>query len=422
MEEFALPTPAGEETDKNQANKRKKLRTPGFLETYLKLSRQGVEKDSDDSEKTDSVWKKLARLFRKSDSILPKPELIIDEPAEVKPYELFDEPADSKLDNHSAHNAEIADEYEIPTVGEQKPTETIGEDSGELIIDHNDVADVPIVEVAGANQDLAESLPDELKAEQYDRTDPPESVGSIVKRMSSSRETVESPERTQEYIKKQRQQRMQRDVRQLKYRGRQQINRQKALEQRQQQMEEQLQSALGRKDEALKRGIDKQPRPFVAGRPEASMRQQSRTTEIETSQSLPLAPELDSARFENRIDHKPDAAKAKEVLHQVEIAAKENMPIEQLYERRHEIKDESNKRFGASRTAASGSVGHLNKSAARMAKNLESTRVILRDLAMVAKSGKVSGDSPELYKQSIKAGFWAAISFLILAVVTSLVK
>jgi hypothetical protein len=421
MEEYSAIPPAEDEKGKELGKKRKKQRTPGFLETYLKLLRQDTENTPQAEEKPSdaSIWRKIAKLFRKSDSFIPQPELITEKSTEPELQEDL-----GKTQAAETHESNLEFEYAPSIAQEQNEPQIKPElpevDDGELVIDHSEaeemhhLAAIQTPEYQPEFITQPEPIPEaELVVQPHVSAEAAESVGSIVNRMSTRPETAASAARAQEYLRAQRERRIKRDVRRLKYRSRHQVNRQKALEQRQKELEKQL-----------KEGMERESRTNIV--PEIVRIPQTisveRTPEKKMQSQLPAALELQPQEFRELVNPKPDATKPEEVLKRVEIAAKENVPIEQIYERRHEIKDESNKQAAAARAVIRGTAERLQDSSRRLARSIESTKDAIKDLANAAKPDQLTRDNPELYSQSMKAGFWAAVAILVLFLVASLVK
>ena len=411
MPEFAGPQPYKEKDEDKLDKKGRKKRSHAVspLDALLKHWRGSeAEAANQEADKEHGLWRKAVSLFKRSNlEIIPQPELVTDV-AEVLEYtEAYEtqepnEPS-AEIDNTATT---VPESY---TVAEK--TEI---DSGELLIDHSEAEEIlPVVEETQGEQKIAPvDLQAESTAGQQRQSEAPESVGSIVERMSVRPETVASTARAQEYLLKRQEKPLKRDVRRLKYRNRQQFNRQKALERRQGELEKQLKEGLER--EALAYTLDTVQRP--------SMPTIERAPERNISPPTPVAPELHPLQFKELIEHKPESGKAEDVLERVEIAAKENVPIEQLYERRHEIKDESSSLTSGTRTGMGGGSERLEASSKRLAKTLESASMVMKDIASVVKPDQLTRNNPDLYQQSIKSGFWAAIVILVLIVLASLIK
>ena len=411
MPEFAGPQPYKEKDeeklDKKGRKKRSYVASP--LDALLKHWRGSeAEAANQEADKEHGLWRKVVSLFKRSNlEIIPQPELVSDA-AEVLEYT-------DAFETHEPNEPSAEIDNTATTVPESyTAAEKTEIDSGELLIDHSEAEEIlPVVEETQGEQIIAPvDLPVESTAGQQRQSEAPESVGSIVERMSVRPETVASTARAQEYLLERQEKPLKRDVRRLKYRNRQQFNRQKALERRQRELEKQLKEGLER--EALAHNLETVQRP--------STPTIERAPERKILPPTPVATELHPLQFKELIEHKPESGKAEDVLERVEIAAKENVPIEQLYERRHEIKDESSSLTSGTRTGMGGGSERLEASSKRLAKTLESASIVMKDIASVVKPDQLTRNNPDLYQQSMKSGFWAAIVILVLIVLASLIK
>ncbi len=99
------------------------------------------------------------------------------------------------------------------------------------------------------------------------------------------------------------------------------------------------------------------------------------------------------------------------VMERVEVAAANDLPIESLYERRHESKDKDD--TGQDRVT-DASQPPMPKTAAEVKRKLlekaKQSKVQLGKLT--DKSQKLAKDQPPLYKQAVTSGFWTAIALL----------
>ncbi len=102
------------------------------------------------------------------------------------------------------------------------------------------------------------------------------------------------------------------------------------------------------------------------------------------------------------------------ILHSVEVAAQRNIPIESLYERRHETKDEQRDAVAGPRFGGFAP-GH---SAAQFTPTPKSTTQSVKAIEKIKNSLK---QAPPMYKQAAQGGFWMALMLCILALISFMV-
>src|SRR5207244_3446810 len=105
-----------------------------------------------------------------------------------------------------------------------------------------------------------------------------------------------------------------------------------------------------------------------------------------------------------------------EVLQRVETAAEQNLPIEQLYERRHEIKDDSTKQ------PASSTVSKAGKEPRYAAPPIPPPYNPMPTLKQQLASARNAIMEQEMYRQAVASGFWGGIAIVILMGVAVLVQ
>lgn len=96
--------------------------------------------------------------------------------------------------------------------------------------------------------------------------------------------------------------------------------------------------------------------------------------------------------------------KPEKVLEKVAKAAEKNVPIEKLFERSHEIKDEPSQHLGAAPVGAILSRSDTESQSAFTA----ATKKIIEAQQQAISASSHSGQ-PHLYKQAVKSGFWTAV-------------
>lgn len=117
---------------------------------------------------------------------------------------------------------------------------------------------------------------------------------------------------------------------------------------------------------------------------------------------------IDSKEYKELVEHQPHE-KPEVVLERVEVAAEHNIPLESLYERRHELKDDAFRQPLAKTTTLS-SIGQKHK--------IKTPSVSLKD-PMASLKQPASPQNQDvasqstLYKQAVVGGFWTAIVLLI---------
>lgn len=133
-----------------------------------------------------------------------------------------------------------------------------------------------------------------------------------------------------------------------------------------------------------------------------------------TSNETFLPPVADRLKQQEKILlHREKEVAPDKILHEVVNAAEKDMPIEKVYERRHEIKDEP----VASNAASVGSV--LNNTLAATGFINSYTRSSSSSSLNTGRTAN-SGGNQDLYRQAITMGFWAAVIIVGLAFVAYL--
>ncbi len=139
-----------------------------------------------------------------------------------------------------------------------------------------------------------------------------------------------------------------------------------------------------------------------------------RTTEVmerKDSYKTETAPQF----FANE-QTKPAAERADELLKEVAQAAEKNDPIEKLYERRHEVKDEPSNHLGAAPVGLILSRSHIaNKGNFSVA-----TQRLLESKNNSELAHKQA--RPQVYKQAITSGFWAGFIFIVFVGVIMIIR
>ena len=151
-------------------------------------------------------------------------------------------------------------------------------------------------------------------------------------------------------------------------------------------------------------------------------------SKVEVSKSrieMPIAPErainIPEAKrvlapVEQRQElEKPPEFETSTLLKEVAKAAESNVPVERVFERSHEVKDDKNAAVGAA------SIGSIV--AARAAQQSIPSDGVSNAASSVG-GLPIIGDSARgsLYSQAVKNGFWAAIAIIVLGVIAYLLK
>ncbi len=123
-------------------------------------------------------------------------------------------------------------------------------------------------------------------------------------------------------------------------------------------------------------------------------------------------PEIHHERLKEFVANESEA-RPELILHKVEEAAERNIPIENIYETRHEIKDDKNKTIPAGQ-------GVIYKNLKKQINNLTKLQPNFnRQIANLSKlqKGQINqakaNPGSDLYKRAIKSGFWTAIAICI---------
>jgi hypothetical protein len=121
-------------------------------------------------------------------------------------------------------------------------------------------------------------------------------------------------------------------------------------------------------------------------------------------------PEKPSMIPESKIEYKEEAlpVKPEVILEKVAEAAEHNAPLEKVYERRHEIKDEPTK-FN---TMIGGSAVSISTVLASTMQQSALTDKDRKELARLTEKAHRSNEK-SLYKQAAVSGFWAALIILV---------
>lgn len=134
-------------------------------------------------------------------------------------------------------------------------------------------------------------------------------------------------------------------------------------------------------------------------------------TERKLSKTQETAPKTNTEREpptqESQLSKKE---KPEKILEKVLEAAENNVPIEKLYERRHEVKDEPSQTVGAAPVSAI-----LTGSGAEQSMFKAATQQFIDSQKTTPKSP--FSDQPEAYIQAVKNGFCAAVVLVIIAAI-----
>lgn len=132
----------------------------------------------------------------------------------------------------------------------------------------------------------------------------------------------------------------------------------------------------------------------------------------ENKQSQPRNPDLSPTVT----SEKPEERETYKIMEQVAEAAEQNVPVERVFERSHEVKDDQTVPVGAS------SVGAIM--AAQVKNQQLSNNTVAHSQRTDTSSLPVAYDKPgsDMYKQAVQRGFWAAIIIIILGTVAYLLK
>ena len=143
---------------------------------------------------------------------------------------------------------------------------------------------------------------------------------------------------------------------------------------------------------------------------------------VETSPPPPVTPE--QTRVETSMEMPVDTVvenreqRPAHILEKVAEAAENDVPVERVFERSHEVKDD--KSFA---TAAS-SIGSIMSSNASRQTNYSQAKTYAQHASQSQTEGlpviNDSQQSPELYKQAVQAGFGAALTIIVFGIVAYL--
>lgn len=137
-----------------------------------------------------------------------------------------------------------------------------------------------------------------------------------------------------------------------------------------------------------------QPRPII---------ERVSANEAEKKEAPPIPPPLERMIVPKV---KPEA-----VLHKIEEAAEKNVPLEDYYERRHEVKDTPTQS-----TAAILQGMGLSAIAPQPTQPARQAVPPIYDYGVSPKS-QLPAAHPQMYRQAAKSGFWGAMAILILAAI-----
>jgi len=209
-----------------------------------------------------------------------------------------------------------------------------------------------------------------------------------------------------EVFSRHRDRKLKREVSKVKKEAKSLKQEQKEVQKQQERVSQQLDRQLASKEYVREQVTAAEPRPSLPERqpfPSTRPPETPPPIEIHTTQPKESAPELQLSKPET-------------ILHQVETAAEQNVPIENLYERRHETKDEESDRAATAFASA--------HAASRASQNLAGQIRSQLDRAMPlrpVKSFQPGDSSDDMYRRAIRGGFWSAIILLILFLLARLI-
>lgn len=161
------------------------------------------------------------------------------------------------------------------------------------------------------------------------------------------------------------------------------------------------QNITQQKIEALPKAPERVIETKVIERPAESVKEILQKRQPERVAAQPAAQELARARYESM---QPQA-----VMEQVEKAAEENIAIEGLFERRHEVKDEDS---ALHQTGSGGSAQKPVRPFAGAAAPFLNVTAAPTQKIIQTKDNMMQYVAPE-YKQAVRNGFWAAMVLLV---------
>jgi hypothetical protein len=419
MEDF----PKEDDKDLAPGRKKKRATSDAFMErvrSLLDLPRQHDEEkeqeEDDDDEETDKKRPFARRWWEKIfKRVVAPPSLITLETVSVPEATIAEKPKVTEerttpVETHGAKpndGVETAHENEPITVEhEPQPQEEL---LGELIIEHD------------PEEERAEILPEVVSADEAWRTyqeeakepapaagPPPEHIGTIVERWGHRGAAALN---RNDNLSRSRDKKLKHESQKLKKRIVHTEQEQKTLQQEQKEFKAQVEKELHRpvlehlveKQESQRKSLQEnrdmasrhspEAKPSPASTPEDQPVLQQRSEQLKTFAA-------------SREQDKPET-----VLHRVERAAEEDIPIEHAYERRHEIKDE-----GSAPVVASGQARSFSASAYAPVPMPPVTTAYAEQRGMPAANLVNPRQQPaqqnSIYGGAVKSGFWTAIALM----------
>lgn len=439
MEDFPKKTEDNKDTD---AEAPKKRRFPDFWESFqrryypelvqYKSKADKSDKEEGDSKEKQSLGNRLVKKFKnflKNRGVLEvekisatstgaeKAQAELEVPVESQPWILhrpeIEKPAVTEYGGVVMYKR--SDEVALPEIPEEliRPTMAVGE-TREPLANTQEIAEEASEPITTVEKDtfILKQVKQEtsLAAERQVET-----VDTLI--------TEQDPaKRAREALRLQYEARLRREVRKLKKRAKDLETEQKEVKKQQETFSRQLEKQQRSYEKFNKITIPKmeqsrrQLHTRIENEPKAAERIEENTRieqQNQVSSRLEQKTELLSPELKTIIQ-KETTVRPEIVLKTVEQAAEQNVPIEGLYERRHEIKDEAPE-DALPVKASMGSIHRRNNS-----RQLLGQTNVATQLRPTTGHNQTTGyptsvsSQLDMYKQAMKSGFWAAIALLIL--------
>ncbi len=134
--------------------------------------------------------------------------------------------------------------------------------------------------------------------------------------------------------------------------------------------------------------------------------------------SRDILPELQSEKIKELVNSKA-GVRPEIILRKVETAAEHNIPIESLYERRHEIKDEQPpESYVAAKSSGAASALAAQYNRLRQAYAHSNLRTVT---PLIPQPSPKTTQNSNLYKQAAQSGFWGGVAVCILLIIILLI-